>query len=517
MQIKNGFIKQISLVGFMLILVLAAGCTFDEVAQPDWDVDIQVPLLSKRYTMIELSDEIDELVIDMANDEVILNLEKSFETFQIGDKLKVDGVVKNDIIIPVSGQLRDSVTISSEIVVIDTAAIRAGFVTLYLENPGSNTITIIFELFDIKSPSGETLRKVIDVPPGNLTYPFSLDGYIIIPPIVNGENVIRFTAEIAGSTAENPINIDIDIADISFAYLSGIVNALEINIDSTDFEINIPDGLDGFAIQRAELKLAVNLGLQFPISIDLTLEGSETRDGSVQTIHVEHVLDPSVEVDTIVVDDIAFFLNALPERVKISGQFVLGDGVTRARITDEHVIETEGFFKFPLIFSLPSVDTKMEVDTIEISEKTRDAFRDNIIEAHFHADILNGLPVGGEIMLYFSSTRSDSTIFDLDTSNPDPGDHYVFEIPFSAGTLDRDSDPALVSSALLSLIRLDLDASNLPLFYNHEQLFWALKLEGDHSGVMVKVRPTDFFQLDARVSAKVNTYVEENDNEGGAS
>jgi len=498
----------------LFLLLLAASCSFKEPAKPEWNVNMELPLLGRRYTMVDLADELKNLKIDEAADEVIVHFDEPFETFEIGDKLKISGASKS-VSIPTSGTLDDSVAISADVVVVDTAAIRSGLVSLNVRNPGTTDVTVAFELVDIRTAGGVPLSHTVSVGASGTTYSqFSLGGYLITPPIRNGENVIRFRGRITGATASNPVEVDVNIGEMTFGFVSGIINRLEVDIDPTEAELDIPDALKDFEIERADLKLAVDLGLDIPVWLELRIEGQETDDGSHPVIHIVDSL-MSGGVDTLTVPNLASLINAMPEKIVFTGKFTLGDGVARTRINSDHIIESEGFFEMPLTLTLPVIDTKTDVDTLEMDEDLRDVFRDNLISAGFYAELQNGLPVGGTVRLYFSKIHADSTIYDLDPDSPSE-DYVVFTVPMRAGVLDGGS-PALVSSAMHSSIEVALNQDNLPLFYENEQLFFGMKLESDQTGTMVRVRPNDFVDITARVAAEVNTRVpEDDDGEGGA-
>jgi hypothetical protein len=138
-----------------------------------------------------------------------------------------------------------------------------------------------------------------------------------------------------------------------------------------------------------------------------------------------------------------------------------------------------------------------------------------VLEAHLLVQVENGLPLGGKVTLYFSRVRSDSTIFELDTLD-NSNDHYVLPLHLRAG-IATGGPPALVTTPVSSMLRVDLDSHNLPLFHENEMLFWALKMETDQTGVMVKVRPTDYLDVNAQISARVRAKFNGDDEEGGAS
>ena len=106
------------LYGGLLLLILAAGCTFQKPAQPDWDVNLEVPLIGKRYTMTELAKDVNELLMDAENDEVIVRFDQDFETFEIGDQTEDRRRLQDGLHPGQRNPLSDSVEIPAEVVVV---------------------------------------------------------------------------------------------------------------------------------------------------------------------------------------------------------------------------------------------------------------------------------------------------------------------------------------------------------------------------------------------------------------
>ena len=62
------------------------------------------------------------------------------------------------------------------------------------------------------------------------------------------------------------------------------------------------------------MKLAVNLGMGFPVILDLEIQGFDTHDGSHPVITVRDTIEAGSPLDTLEVQGFANFINAMPER-----------------------------------------------------------------------------------------------------------------------------------------------------------------------------------------------------------
>ena len=80
-----------------------------------------------------------------------------------------------------------------------------------------------------------------------------LDGYLVVPPIWGGVNFLRFDAAVQGASSGQPVEVNVNIGELIFSSVSGVVNALEVEIEDSEADLDIPDAFKEFRIQRASL------------------------------------------------------------------------------------------------------------------------------------------------------------------------------------------------------------------------------------------------------------------------
>ncbi len=490
----------------LLLIVLSSSCTFKAPGKPYWNVTYEIPLVSKRYTMRDIAKDVDEISVDEQAEQVILSLDKDIETFEVGDRLQVSQF-EREINLPVGGSLTDSLAVPNDLVVVDTAVIKQGQVTIRLENRTSQNANVSFLLSDLIDQFGNPFSFNESIPAGVGEVVFTtqdLAGFKFIPPIRNGQNFLRFTASTSGGSG-GEIRTRISISDLVFSRISGVLNELELPLEDMEAELNIPEAFKDFEINSADLRLVVDVGIEFPIDVDILVEGHDTDDGSTPTIHIQKLIQPVPgKVDTITINGVANFVNSHPEKIEASGRVLVGDGVKWASVDDNDVVKARGFLVMPFILKIPSYSTKMDVDTLELDEDTRDILRDNLTSASMQADVINGLPLGMTLTAVFSSSITDSTIYD-----PGAAD-VTLELALAPAPNDG-GNPAVVTGSTPSSLLLDLDETKLAFFESHETVYWGIKFDFPGTAQQVRFRPQDFIEMNAKITAQVSTKIPEDD------
>jgi len=72
------------------MLPVLSSCSFDKPSAPSWEVEVTIPLISKKYMMTELVEDQDVIATDSTG---LLSFEESvdIDRFFVGDELKLDG------------------------------------------------------------------------------------------------------------------------------------------------------------------------------------------------------------------------------------------------------------------------------------------------------------------------------------------------------------------------------------------------------------------------------------------
>jgi hypothetical protein len=494
----------------MVTLLLSGGvagwirCSLEKPSAPSWDVHLEIPLLNKHYTMVDLSEDYDEL--DIQDDDVIFTIEQDLETFQVGDQLRVSGVHYETPLL--FGQVNDdSVIVPLSPVVAEQAVIKSGSATLTINNPNNYPIQFVLELTDLFQSFDPPFFWQGDVP-ANDSRSFSIDnleGYIFTPPVHGGRNYVRFSAQLSGGDPGDQVQAVLDVSDLTFRSLTGVLNQMSLDLEEVEEEIDIPEQLRDFQIAAADLRLVLRSGLLFPLETDILMEVLESVNGPTPVLSLNETLVPGGSgSDTLYVGDVSDFVNSLPTRIRLSGSLVLGDGTVSDQITDTTTVRGSALFQAPLTMQLPSDSTEMEVDTLDIDEDGRERIRDNLMELHLVADVENHLPVGASMRIYFSRNIS------------------VYQFPELV--LEADLDPAptegspgVVTQAASSHIDMLLTKEDLTLF-EHPDVYVGIRLYfPGTAGEMVRVRPSDYIHINSYLFADIRADFPEDEEEGGES
>jgi len=488
----------------LLMVIVSMGillffqCKFEEPVAPYWNVNFTLPLLAESYTMVDLAEDVKE--INIRNNIVWVNIEEDFGSEKVGDKLKINGTTKSTTIPNVqgSGSISDSVSIPGDNIILQSAEIKSGRLTVELENQGSSALSVYLELKDLQK-DGNTFFIEENLDPYELKTIANekLDNYVFLPPVYSGKNFVRFDASLSGGNGD--VNVSVELSELIFSSVTGTLDDVEVKIDSLESDFDIPEEFENFAVDEANLQIAFNSTITFPFDVDITIEALESRNTLPAPIHISESIDPSgTDPDTVDIGDIADFLNSQPTKILVYGDASIGRGLGSHSITENDSISGKVLFNAPLTVSIPSLKSKMEPDTITIDEDAQDFLRDNLISAEFNAEVENGLPIGTNVSIVFSQSRSDTLIYE--SGNYD----LKFDLNLKKAPTSN-TVPARVTGTEHSILNITLEENELSHFINNDTLYVGFLFEFLGPNVLTKFRPQDYIEIEAYISALVNT------------
>jgi len=520
--------KLVSVLRFLVIpmwlcLVFLNRCSFKLPSDaPTWDVNFIIPLISRMYTVEELVEDSDELVVDQLNEQIIFTMEEDIDRFEVGQHLKVgaaggSATVDVPLGIAVGWERTQNAEVAlPEEVVVESATIESGEILIEIENTSGYTGRVEIEIPGI-TLEGNTIKiEVTSTPGSNLSFPVNLHAYTISPRILWGRSHVDFTVYLRVLSVQNGqsgyVRGRLSISEIVFQRVTGILNEVDLPFESTEMEIEFPEELEGFMVGSAELELLLWFGVQVPMRFRLTIEGFETRGVPSPPILVDTWVTPNTQGFTsLLVPDVTDMINSQPSRILITGSIEVGNGTTRATVYDTSSVAGSFLFRAPLIVALPQHTSTAEPDTLEIEEDTREAVRDNLMELAIVADIENHVPISGNVSLYFSKTRGDETLYDQP-------DLIIGPVSFSPATLTN-GDPKVVATPGASQWNQTMTKAEDIVLFEEEELYMGIKFNFNGTqGELAKIRPLDYIRIQAHGAAKVHTKIpEEDDGEGGGS
>ncbi|MFC1502206.1 hypothetical protein ACFL6A_02210 [bacterium] len=503
------------LLTVILVTVFITRCAIKAPLAPNWDVPLFIPLINETYTMVDLSEDINE--ISTSDQSVFLNYTYTFSPLSIEDQLSAPGA-GTTLSARTEGSISDSLGIPLDRILLESATIKTGSMTLTVNNTYGYTFNITLQVTDLDSAQ---TAFIIDesVPPGTQVFgPYPLAGHVFTPPIRSGQNYIRFNGGLTGGSASDFVDVTLDFSDFTLSSVTGILNGIDISIDSVDQTIDIPDELNGLQVGDANAFLTFGPDVPFPMDVDILIEAVELAGGTTtETILIQQTLVPGVS-DTIQVPNVADFFNSIvsqPSQIIITGDVSIGDGVTLSTISEDDSLTGEAILQAPLIFTLPAYDTNSGApDTLEIKEDMQDVFQNNIKNLRLTGEIENHLPVGVAVEILFSNDTGDSATFYDPAFTPD----FTRTIDIAAAPNDG-QNPAHVTSSMTTPLNITMSEQDIDSLFADSLLYYGIRFDfPGTAGEMVEIRASDYIRIQANFTAEVNTTIpEDDDGEGGGS
>jgi len=482
-------------------------CTFEEPTLPKWQPRFVIPLIDKTYTMADLSDETD--IIDTVNQQVVLKIEQDIETFEIGDQLAVKGANRILNNLP-AGSIQDSVALPVDSVLVESATIKSGTVTLRVNNQNNSQVHIRLEMPDLKAADGATVFTVDrDVEHTTPNFPTDLAGYVFTPREHNGINYVRFSAELT----EGAATVTVTISDLVFSSVTGKLKDVTVAMEDTETEIKIPEEYKGFQIQSAHLNLTL-YGLPFQVIVRAEIQALEylMHDRPAPApIVVQDTIPPSSQYGdqgytiSLPPDVAANFINSLPTRILMRGSISIKDSVHSATVSETTAISGVASLQAPLTFTIPYLENTSVINSFEMDEDARKDIgdvRENFVQGEIGGEITNNLPIGiDSVVVCFA--KDSLTIF----NNPD----LSFGLRIKSATVS--GDPGVATAPQTSDLHQEIWPDDLKLFEENAVVYYATKFIFPGTQGMVRIRPQDYIRVQAHVAVQIKSDIIEKDDE----
>jgi len=497
-----------------VFMVIMSGCVLFDLNAPTWDVHFAIPLINKTYTMDEFVEEEDDLIVN-DNGLVAYTLTGEIDTTDIGKHLKSDDI-ESELFFYVdedftSNTQNGEARLSEEYLIIE-AEVLSGELYIETNNPTRYEVDAWFNFSDFRNVNIPGITCHPDE--GNRVHgPFPLDGAIVSTDPQDNRS-IRYSVTTQkvgqgpnGLDAGN-IDVTVRIVNLVFKSVSGILHQVDVPLDTVETEMNLPEQLEGIQFGPLTLELHIQNGVDVYAEADIQFE-AVNKDGEVKTITAGGPIEGSTE-SILEVAGFEEIINHFPEQLYFYGRLLLGDGQTQSTVHHDDIISGSYVAEVPLVFSLFNNVTETEPDTIEMDEDSREAIRDNLLEAHLVVEAFNHLPIGATVEIIFAADSQSVYSPNADVvkvlqmisgETPDGPD----------GTLDN---PLPVVGEGKSEIDFGLTREELNVF-DRDMLFFGTRVTFENTPGFVQVSPEDYIKLRAWIDATIHAEVPEDDEDDG--
>jgi len=344
--------------------------------------------------------------------------------------------------------------------------------------------------------------------PGTAQVDIDLAGYIFQPSDSAVSQYIKadFVASAPASapvqntiSASDSIIVNAVLSSITFSSVTGQIKPTPVTIDSTQQNIDIPQGLDQARLTQAVMNLNLYNNSMVPADIDLVISGGGNSINISDRIAPKGSPSAAAALTTITVgsQQLYDFLNPAPEQISISGQAVMNPdyGIATVTANDNFYGDFEIYSPFALAIS-DTISIDMDINDTSIDPDSRpDDFNNTFKYGTIDVEFESHLPLGISMTLYIG-TFPDSTLY------TDPSTLKLGPYTLNPGVTD---DNGHVIESAISTIADSLDNNQLNIF-NNDIIYFGQKinlLPTDPNGVQLLGQDYIDIKSNARIQLQV--------------
>ena len=392
---------KIIIIAFTATLIITSGCYEipNEIIFPEWNVDLNIPIANKRFTIDELIREQGFLATENLSIEdsiYIMGTEIYDLNTDISDFIQLVGFAKlTNIPIFTDSQNVTLYFDFPEGAVLDSAEFLSGTLDFSVNNPTNSEVTLNLVIPGINDQGGNPLLIEIITPPQNVnSISSNLEGLRYkVPnnqPSEFYNSLMVNTSVTNGNGIGNVVYLDFSTSDFLFSYVSGVMPATSLGIheNSFGFATELSDYRDKTILRAAEMIVDAGLITQFsdpyPVDVNnLNIVGLRSdglqfllRDSTGNEnmfIHIEDGLFKQAFNESN--SNITQFISFLPDTILLVAEYVMNpDGKKGAAAIDDSI-------SFSTTFTISSFlalkkSTVVDSGTIDLSQDEKDAIRD---------------------------------------------------------------------------------------------------------------------------------------------
>ena len=378
-------------------------------------------------------------------------------TYYLQDSIRIDMNLSNLTFNAVSGYLSQDDNIQRDRIEIDndtkiqTAQIDSGKILFTIQNYIGLEADVMFSIDELKqgnvnletsfqiSSSSEPFQSEVD-----------LSGYTLSLPLdsqsVNYTSILSIPSDqLLSLTLDDSIIIDVLIDTLWFSSITGIVDTVDVSIDTVKKEISaLPEDMDGFDFRNVEILIDFDSGITIPVFLDLTLQSSNSK-GVSETVSISNwnISDSS----RVVIPNASTLINLKPDQILAYGSARVGGDGTIGSVSSDEIIFGELSVRAPLEFQI-SEDALISTDPTLFNENSTEIIPDEIENIVLFVQYDNDFEFGSKITVSISQDTTD----------------------FESGAADILIDELFIGPAITGLDSIELNDDRLGLF-NEDSIY----------------------------------------------
>lgn len=515
--------KLMILVIYVLINFVSCFELPDEIIAPQWQVDLNVPLINKVYKLSDILNDDPHITIDTSGGNSIYILQS--DTFKLSSglaefiEITTETSSQNNLM-PASKE--DSVILYIEFpegAALDSAVFDEGYLSISVFNPSMHHADLMLRIPGIITPSGVELVLNFGVDSFRTdSIRYNLQNHIYRFPSnqpLDKKNNLLIIGKTTSVIPEETILISsYYISNFYFKSVSGLLpsKALSTREESFSFQMDETEEYRNRAtLREARLRLEatyyspaanpVGVEIRRLNIIGMHKNGEEfyLQDASGSIHHTLKFNDTSTEkIYDEQNSNINDFINFFPDTIVLRAEYFMNPDHLVGTATNEDSIKFETDFLTRSFLSLKSTNIQ-DITSFDIDKDNRDLIKDGS-HADFVLELENAMPLG----VWFKMDMMDehnNFLFTL-TKNNNGTDSIYFE------PAEIDANGEVLTSTVNQPIRIILDSAQIKMLSRTHSANYSVTIStknaNDPDPPTVSIRPSAWLKVRAFSSIKYN-------------
>ncbi|HOV16651.1 MAG TPA: hypothetical protein PLF50_04055 [Candidatus Cloacimonadota bacterium] len=489
----------------LILCLMFCGCEIKNFNLPSWNVNLKVPLINEHYYV---SDLVDSVNFFMENDSIIVQASGDFEANPLNNipVVLLDEPEDATLLSGIEATGSFSLSQAQDSIRLSYGIISQGEIDFNFSNmaPEVTSASLVFQEFRDNTGAPLTISY------NNMTgwRSVNLEGYFFGQE--GSDNVINqldydlhVTSSLPIGTPVGNLEIRMD-GPVYFSLIRGIVTSYKILMNNSlaNVDVEYPEGVsDAIQIKSAKITIDVHNPYSFACLMNGQIYG-RNDDGEEAVYNIPQseaylihpVNDASGGFTRLIFEgtEVNNLVQIMPTHVELREAFFsvynpnhqIGEMNIHELLNGTYIVRTPLVLEFTDKEIMPADSTE-----IEISDDNIDLIEENINDVHLMMSIVNRLPIGGQITLFFSTDPN----FRPDVNDPS---QLVKSAHLSALTYQEQE------------IDLNLDKNEIKMF-THPFVYMRLKIKFDNTNGPVSITATPEDYIGIRCMLQVNAHIEE--------
>lgn len=491
-----------------------------KVIAPQWDVDLNVPVINRSYSMSDILKPQHYISIqpDTPGDSIYLFQSDEYsQSVGIGNFLQISEPTSiRNVPILVGNIIPDTVYLPlPEGAELDTAVFQSGFFSVHTTNPLAANVTLSLTIPGLTRPDGSVFNIQQDVKAfGEDSVAFNFGGSRYVIPS-NQSSFYRNSFQVIVKTTStlflSYVSLDLYMSGFIFKSVSGRLPSKTLESNPMSYPLNLGTA-SGYQDKTFLKEATLNLNAEYlsPASMhfgllikNLNIKGIR-NDGAAMLL-TDSTGNPNISLTlangylqktfTEKNSNINTFISFLPDEITLNGEYVMDPDNKEGTATDEDSVKINANWSTK---SYLSVKKSTVTDTTELSGMTstdRDKIR-NALSVDLVLNIQNGIP----LTTWLKATLTDENFNPLFTVITDGGEDSLY---FPGAAIDQNGE---VTNPTTTVTIVKLDSSQIEKFSRAYYIIYNVsvqtKLASQNPPPVVAIRPEDKLSIMAYGAVK---------------